>query len=161
VKRGERTVLAVIGVLVAAGVLRALVHPASTRDGEIPYYSTAPAPLARAAGDLLRRYNCRECHSLWSTRDLTQAVPAPMLDGIGALRSESWLYAYLSAADPQAILPSRLKKQYRMPSYADLPDADRRALAGYLASLQVKDWYLEQTRRLEQDKLTGSDSAEK
>jgi len=161
VKRGERAVLALIGVLVAAAVLRALLHPATRRDGEIPYFSTAPAPLAQQAGDLLRRYNCRECHSLWSTRDLTQAVPAPMLDGIGALRSEAWLYAYLSAADPQAILPSRLKRQYRMPSYAALPEEERRQLAGYLASLQVKDWYLEQTRRLEQDKLTGSDTAEK
>jgi len=161
VKRGERTLLVVLGVLVAGGVVRALLHPATPRDGEIPYYSTAPGALAETAGDLLRRYNCRECHSLWSTRDLTQAVPAPMLDGIGALRTEDWLYRYLSAPDPQAILPTRLKRQYRMPSYAGMPDAERRDLARYLASLQVKDWYLEQTRRLEQDKLTGSDTAEK
>jgi hypothetical protein len=160
VKRGERFVLAVIGLVVAAGMLRAWLRPATRRDGEIPFYSTAPSGLASSASDLLRKYRCRDCHSLWSTRDLTQAVPAPMLDGIGSLRSEEWLYGYLSAADPQAILPSRLKPQYRMPSYAAIPENERRELSGYLASLQVKDWYLEQTKRLEQDKLTGSSTAE-
>jgi hypothetical protein len=161
VKRGEKAVLALVALLAGGALLRAFLQPPSSRDGEIPFYSTAPAPLAAAASDLMRKYNCRACHSLWSTRDLTQAVPAPMLDGIGALRSEAWLYGYLSARDPQAMLPSRLKREYRMPSYADAPESERRELAGYLASLQVKDWYLEQTRRLEQDKLTGSDTAEK
>jgi hypothetical protein len=161
VKRGERAVLALVGVLVAAGVLRALLQKPDPRAGEIPFFSTAAPADASAAGDLLRRYHCRDCHSLWSTRDLTQAVPAPMLDGIGTLRSETWLYGYLSAPDPQALLPSRLKPEYRMPSYAALPEIERRRLAAYLASLQVKDWYLEQTRRLEHDKLTGEDTAEK
>jgi L-cysteine S-thiosulfotransferase len=160
VKRGELAVLAVIGTVLAAGALRAWLSPAAEHDREIPFYSTAPAPLAQSAADLLRKYSCRDCHSVWSVRDLTQAVPAPMLDGIGALRSEGWLYDYLSAPDPQRILPSRLKPQYRMPSYASLPQSERRALASYLASLQVKDWYLDQTRRLEHDKLTGSDTAE-
>lgn len=160
-KRGEAAVLAVIGLVVAAGALRSFLRPVTARDGEIPFFSTAPAALARAGGDLVRKYDCRSCHSLWTTRDLTQAVPAPMLDGIGTLRSESWLYEYLSAPDPQAILPSRLKRQYRMPSFAGAPEAERRQLAAYLASLQVRDWYLDQTRRLEQDKLTGSDTAEK
>ncbi len=160
-KRGEKAVLLVIGLVAAAGVLRAVVHPASRRDGEIPFYSTASGELSSSAGDLLRKYNCRACHSLWSTRDLTQAVPAPMLDGIGSLRSQSWLYDYLSAPNPQSILPSRLKPQYRMPSYANAPEGERQQLASYLASLQVKDWYLEETRRLEHDKLTGSDTAEK
>jgi len=82
-------------------------------------------------------------------------VPSPMLDGMGSLRDEAWLYAYLSAPDPQSILPSRLKKEYRMPSYAGLPEAERRTLAAYLASLRVRDWYLAETRRMEQEKLTG------
>ena len=42
-----------------------------------------------------------------------------------------------------------------MPSYASLPEQDRRVLAQYLASLKVKDWYLEQTRKAEYEKLTG------
>jgi len=161
VKKGELAVLAAIGVLVAAGVIRVMVQHPLAQDREIPYYSTATPQLSERAGDLVRAQGCRQCHSLWTTRDPMQAVPAPMLDGMGALRSETWLYDYLSAADPQAILPSRLKREYRHPSYAALPEADRRTLAQYLASLQVKDWYLDQTRRLEHDKLTGEDTAEK
>jgi sulfur-oxidizing protein SoxX len=161
VKRGELAVLGAIVLLVVAGVLRATLQRPALHDREIPFYSTATHNVDEAANDLIRQYNCRQCHSLWSTRDMTQAVPAPMLDGIGALRSEVWLYDYLTAADPQAILPSRLKPQYRMPSYARLGEGERRTLASYLASLRVKDWYLEQTRRLEHDKLTGEDTAEK
>lgn len=160
-KKGELVVLGVIGVLVAAAVLRAVVQRPTARDREIPFYSTAPAAVATAASDLIRQHSCRQCHSLWTTRDPLQAVPAPMLDGIGSLRSEAWLFDYLSAADPQRILPSRLKPEYRMPSFANLSDAERHTLASYLASLQVKDWYLDQTRRLEHDKLTGDDTAEK
>ncbi len=160
-RRGELAVLAAIGLLVGAGVIRAAVERPTARDREIPFYSTAPAALAQTAGDLLRHYDCRQCHSLWTTRDPLQAVPAPMLDGMGALRSEAWLFDYLSAPDPQAILPSRLKPEYRHPSYAGMPPADRRVLARYLASLQVRDWYLDQTRRLEHDKLTGDSTAEK
>ncbi len=154
-------VLGIIGVLIGAGVIRALLERPSAQDREIPFYSTAPAALAASAGDLLRAYDCRQCHSLWTTRSPLQAVPAPMLDGIGALRTEAWLFDYLSAPDPQAMLPSRLKPEYRHPSYAAMPPADRHVLARYLASLQVKDWYLDQTRRLEHDKLTGDSTAEK
>lgn len=160
-KKGELVVLGAIGVLVLGGVIRAVVQRPSAQDREIPFYSTASDQLATSASDLIRKYSCRQCHSLWSTRDLLQAVPAPMLDGIGSLRSEQWLYAYLSDTQPQTILPSRLKPEYRMPSYASLPEPERRELAGYLASLKVKDWYLEQTRRMEHDKLTGEQTAEK
>lgn len=86
---------------------------------------------------------------------MMRAVPAPALDGIGSLRDRDWLYAYLSADDPQSILPSRLKKEYQMPSYAGLPERERRILAEYLASLRVEDWYLEETRMAECSKLTG------
>jgi hypothetical protein len=153
--------LAGIGLLVCAGVIRATVQRPQPQDREIPFYSTATPELAHQAADLLRSQNCRQCHSLWTTRDPMQAVPAPMLDGMGSLRSEDWLYAYLSSPNPQAILPSRLKPEYRHPSLAALPETDRRVLAQYLASLHVKDWYLDQTRRLEHDKLTGDDTAEK
>jgi hypothetical protein len=92
-------------------------------------------------------------------KDVMQSVPAPMLDGIGSLRTESWLYDYLSSTNPQSILPSRLKKKYQMPSYASMPEADRKLMANYLASLKVKDWYLEQTKKDEQEKLTGVDQS--
>ena len=86
-----------------------------------------------------------------------ESVPAPMLDGLGSLRSEEWFYQYFSAANPQAILPSRLKLEFRMPSYAKLPENERRLLASYMASLKVKDWYLEETRKAEYVKLTGKE----
>ncbi len=154
-RSGERLVVAIVGVVLAAGLLRALLQKSDPHDKQIPFYSTAPAELAQPAMDLYRKYGCKQCHSLFTLRDLLQAVPAPMLDGIGSLRTQSWLYAYLSSPDPQLILPSRLKPEYRMPSYARLPQPEREMLASYLSSLKVKDWYLEQTRALEQEKLTG------
>ena len=42
-----------------------------------------------------------------------------------------------------------------MPSFASLTDAERRTLARYMASLKVKDWYLDSTRAAEYEKLTG------
>jgi sulfur-oxidizing protein SoxX len=156
-KRGEKGILAVIAlaVLATAGYnswrARAELEP----DKGIPYYTDAPQSVARDAMAVYDRSNCKSCHSLWTVRDLMQAVPAPILDGIGSLRTEDWFYSYLSAPDPQAILPSRLKKEYRMPSYADMPEADRRLLARYLASLKVQEWYLAETRKAEYEKLTG------
>lgn len=154
-KRGERVVLALIGLALVAGVVHSLLHVDGKHDREIPFYSTATHDEASAAMDIYRSNGCKSCHSLWTLQDAMQFVPAPMLDGIGSLRSEDWLYAYLSSPVPQAILPSRLKKQYQMPSYATLPESQRRLLAKYMSSLKVKDWYLEQTRKAEYEKLTG------
>ncbi len=86
-----------------------------------------------------------------------ELVPAPALDGIGSVRDEAWFYAYFSSPDPQAVLPSRLKPEFRMPSYLYLKEQDRRTLAAYMASLRVKDWYLEETKKAEYEKLTGKD----
>jgi L-cysteine S-thiosulfotransferase len=154
-KRGERVVLALIGLAVAAGVVHSLLHVEGKHDRDIPFYSTATQEEASAAMDIYRGNGCKSCHTLWTLQDAMQFVPAPMLDGIGSLRTESWLYAYFSSPDPQAILPSRLKKQYQMPSYAALPESQRRLLAKYMSSLKVKDWYLEQTKKAEYEKLTG------
>ena len=156
-KRGEKIILGCVIVLAAGGAVRAVLQRPSAQDREIPFYSTAAASVAEPAMDLYRRSGCRQCHTLWTLRDPLQAVPAPMLDGIGSLRSEAWLYDYLSSPEPQRILPSRLKPQYRMPSYRDLTEPERRLLASYLASLKVKDWYLDETRRMEREKLTGVD----
>jgi sulfur-oxidizing protein SoxX len=154
-KRGEGAVLALIGLAVVAGVVHSLLHAEEKHDRDIPFYSTATHEEASAAMDIYRSNGCKSCHSLWTLQDAMQFVPAPMLDGIGSLRSESWLYAYLSSPDPQAILPSRLKKEYQMPSYAALPESQRQLLAKYMSSLKVKDWYLEQTKKAEYEKLTG------
>lgn len=154
-RRGEKVILALIGLAVVAGVVRSLLHVEGKHDREIPFYSTATRDEATTAMDIYRSEGCKSCHTLWTMQDMLQFVPAPMLDGIGSLRTEDWLYTYLSSSDPQAILPSRLKMQYQMPSYATLPESQRRELAHYLSSLKVKDWYLEQTKKAEYEKLTG------
>jgi len=156
-KQGEKIILGgiVFAVLATAG------YKLLTREGGpdkgIPFHSTASPELAEAATAIYKRNDCKDCHSLWTERDMLQAVPAPALDGIGSLHDEEWFYTYFSAPDPQKIIPSRLKKQYRMPSFAKLPDQERRTLARYMASLKVEDWYLPETRKSEYEKLTGKD----
>lgn len=156
-KSGEKIVFVVIAIVVIGFMGRNLwrLNTIQEVDKGIPYFSTASAALERAATDIYRQQNCKSCHSLWTVRDLIKAVPAPILDGMGSLRSEDWFYQYFSASNPQAILPSRLKKEYQMPSYAQLPENERRLLARYMASLKVKDWYLEETRKAEHEMLTG------
>jgi hypothetical protein len=156
-KKGERWILYGIAAIIVGAMGWNLIklRSATEQDTTIPFYTTASASLAAEGGDLYKRYRCRDCHSLWTMRDFLQSVPAPALDGIGSLRDEGWLYQYLSADDPQAILPSRLKPEYRMPSFARLPESERHTLAAYLASLKVKDWYLDETRIAQCQKLTG------
>ncbi len=156
-RKGEKVI---IGILVALGLIlmtqRAWQIATETEeDPGIPFYTTASTEVSNNAAALMRQLKCRECHTIWAVRDLTQKVPAPALDGIGSLRGEAWFYDYFSASDPQTILPSRLKAQYQMPSYAHLPEDDRKTLAAYMASLKVEDWYLEETRKAEFEKLTG------
>ena len=156
-KRGEKAVLALIGFVLVVGVVRSILHVEGKHDREIPFYTTATRDVAIKGMEIYNHNGCKECHSLWTMKDILESVPAPMLDGIGSLRSEAWLYDYLSSPNPQAILPSRLKKQYQMPSYESLPEVDRRLMAKYLASLKVKDWYLQQTKKAEYEKLTGKE----
>jgi sulfur-oxidizing protein SoxX len=160
-KRGEKGILAVIAIIVLGLMGRNFLHIESDhevdKDKGIPYYSTASKELARDAMDVYHRENCKGCHSLWTMRDMLQSVPAPILDGLGSLHDEEWFYQYFSAANPQSIVPSRLKQGYRMRSYATLSEHDRRLLASYMASLKVQDWYLEETRKAEYEKLTGKD----
>jgi mono/diheme cytochrome c family protein len=156
-RRSEKVIFGIIaGVVVSVFAIKALLGQFSQGpDPGVPFYSTASPELNRRGNALYNEQNCKKCHVLRATRDMTLAVPAPSLDGIGSLRDEEWLYAYFSAEDPQTILPSRLKAQYRMPSFASLPEADRRALAQYIASMKVEDWYLNEVRKAEYEKLTG------
>lgn len=156
-KKGEKGIFIVIGVSIAlAIVIKAVLgHFNSADDPGIPYYSTASKEVSEKAMLLYKKNGCKSCHSLWTNRDIMRTVPAPPLDGIGSLRSEKFFYEYFSAEDPKTILPSRLKKEFQMPSYAHLPEEDRKVLASYMSSLKVKDWYLEETRKREYEKLTG------
>ena len=158
-RKGDAATIAAIVVIAAATIgppLWGLIQPKKPDPG-IPFYSTAGTDLKVRAGKLIDELDCKSCHSLWgrTLMQMTQNVPAPRLDGIGSLRDEQWFYRYLSADTPQDILPSRLKAQFRMPSYAKLSERDRRDLAAYMASLKVKDWYLGQTRKAEYEVLTG------
>lgn len=156
-KKGEWGILAGIGALVLGSVVvNVMREPVKDEQATtIPFYSDGTSELQQAGSALIKELNCRSCHALWSMRDPGQAVPAPALDGMGSLKTEQWLFEYLSAANPQSIIPSRLKKEYQMPSFAALPESERKTLAAYLASLKVKDWYLEETRSNEIEKLTG------
>jgi hypothetical protein len=156
-KTGEKAVLLLIGLVVVIGVVWSSMRVENPHDRDIPFFSTATPEVASHAMDIIRANGCKDCHSLWTLKDVLQSVPAPMLDGIGSIRTEAWLYQYLSSPDPQSMLPSRLKKEYRMPSYGKLSDADRHLLSSYLASLQVRDWYLAETKKLEYKKLTGKE----
>jgi len=156
-RKGEKGIFIFIGVAIALVIsIRAwLGHFDVSKDQGIPYYTTASHELAQKALSIYKKNKCKSCHTLWSNRDIMRTVPAPPLDGIGVIRTEDWFYEYLSAPDPKIILPSRLKKQFQMPSYAHLPESDRKILAKYLASLKVEDWYLEETKKREFEKLTG------
>lgn len=159
-RKGEKGILGITAFIVLALMARNFwtIETEKTKDKGIPYYTTAPASLSQEAMSIYQRNDCSECHSLWAVRNILRAdVPAPKLDGIGSIRTggEAWFYRYFSAADPQTILPSRLKKRWRMPSYSEMSEHDRHILAKYMASLKVKDWYLGETRKAEYEKLTG------
>jgi cytochrome c553 len=158
-KKGEKWFLIGSGIFVVAfmSIKTFMINQEKEADPGIPFYTTSSPEYAKKASILYRKYNCRDCHSLWGIRNIMQAVPAPSLDGMGEFRDEKWLYAYLSAENPQAIIPSRLKRRYQMPSFSSIPEEDRVMLAKYIASLKVEDWYLEEARKSRYEKLTGKD----
>ncbi len=156
-RKGDWLIAGLLGAVVVGAVgngVYTAYHPLN--DKGIPFYSTATPEEQERASDMYRDLGCRNCHTLWGVKNILETVPAPSLDGMGSLRDEAWLYRYFSAENPQKILPTRLKSKYAMPSYASLPEEQRRFLAKYIASLKVKDWYLEKTRAAEYKKLTGT-----
>ncbi len=156
-RKGEKGILIAIVAIVVMfwGINSYRQAQDSAPDRGIPFYSDAPAELQAKGAELFRDLKCRDCHALWGVRNPMQSVPAPAMDGIGSLRDETWLFNYLSAQDPKQIIPSRLKAEYQMPSFAHLPEHDRKTLATFLASLKVEDWYLEEVKKSEYEKLTG------
>ncbi len=156
-RKGEKIFFASLAALAVVLVAYKgwIVASDTEEDPGIPFYTTADVLVQKQASQLIRDLKCRECHTLWGTRDMTASVPSPPLDGLGSLRTEGWFFDYFSAENPQDILPSRLKLKYRMPSYSHLDETDRKILASYMASLKVEDWYLEEVKKKEYEKLTG------
>ena len=78
-KRGEKIVFGLIALVVVATITRNIItlETQSKPDPGIPFYSTANAELAQAGALLYRNQQCRQCHSLWSVRNMMEAVPAP------------------------------------------------------------------------------------
>lgn len=165
-RTGEKWIIGITVMAVAVAILyknRQLDQLSHTKE-DIPYYgaafySTATGEVASKGPELYKAQGCKRCHSLWTTRNMLERVPAPALDGMGSIRKEEWLFKYFSIAIPQDMLPTRLKPEYRMPSYAHLSDQERRLLAQYIASFKVKDAYLEQVKKAEQEVLTGKYSS--
>jgi len=95
-------------------------------------YSYAESPTANLGEAIYKRESCRDCHQVFGNG----STSGPKLDGIGALRSESMLKAYL--LDP---VPGVGDRTYRvkMPSYARLNQEDRDALVAYLLALSPLD----------------------
>jgi len=158
-RKGEKIIF---GAMFASVVVLAVVkvNKHSQDEGEdpgIPFYSTATPVVEKSAAKTMHLFNCKKCHSIWGVRDFTQSVPAPSLDGMGMFRSEEWLYEYFTSENPQEILPSRLKAEYRMPSLSSATEQERRDLASYVASLKVEDWYFEETKKARYEKLTGKE----
>ncbi len=158
-RTGEKgiAVAMILSVVIVAGLKFGNKEDVAEEEMDIPFVSDASPELANKAGNILRTLHCRECHFIWGTRDLNQAVPAPAIDGVGEFRDEAWLFNYLSQEVPQDILPSRLKPKYRMPSYAHLSVDERQTLAKYLATLKVKGWYLKDATKKRYEKITGND----
>jgi len=156
-RSGEKLILLIMSAVVILLMVRNWQHRDDVigEEKELPFYTTASLDLNRKAMSVYRKYGCKECHSLWTVKDMMQTVPAPALDGIGSLRDREWLATYLASPEPQEMLPSRLKREFRMPSYAGMPEEERDLLVSYLASLQVKDWYLDTLKQSECKKLTG------
>lgn len=160
-KKGEKAIYGLIAFMAVSSIAYKGWHIGTKTDEDvdpgIPYYSTASPELSDKAGLLIRKHKCKDCHKLFFLNAITQNVPAPSLDGMGSLKEEAWFYEYFSAENPQEIIPSRLKPRFQMPSFASLPEEDRRTLAAYVASLKVEDWYLEETKKAAYEKLTGKD----
>jgi len=155
-RKGEKIIFGVMAVSVVVMIgVKITKNEEAGEDPGIPFYSTAQPDLTASAAKIMHLVNCKKCHSIWGTKDFTQSVPAPSLDGMGMFRTEEWLYKYFSAENPQEILPSRLKEEYRMPSLSNLTEKERRDLAKYIFSLKVEDWYLDETKKARYEKLTG------
>jgi cytochrome c2 len=121
----------------------AMISAAAMYTGYVVYHAPAKltptfqveSPQAARGEIVYRKNNCSACHRIW---DLGGSKGGS-LDGIGSRRDPAWLIRYLSAPNPQVILPSTQKAIYRMPSFAGLSQGDRADLVAFLVSLKARD----------------------
>ncbi|MBI5136316.1 MAG: cytochrome c [Nitrospirae bacterium] len=134
-RKGEKVVWGLTAIITASALyVGYVVYNAPAK--VMPTYQVESAAAAQGEA-VYRRNACDACHRIWDVGGHQGGV----LDGIGSRRSEQWLTAYLSADNPQAILPSQVKKFFQMPSFASMPETDRADLVAFLFSL--KDRQLE------------------
>lgn len=131
-KKGEKVIWGFAALIaVAALYMGYVVYRAPAK--LMPTYQVESEAAAR--GELVyRENNCPACHRIWNLGGSKGGA----LDGVGSRRDAEWLARYLSAGNPQRILPSTQKKIYRMPSFATLPEADRADLVAFLMSLKER-----------------------
>ncbi len=129
-RKGETVIWGVAALITAAAAFMGyVVYNAPSK--HMPTYQIES--VAAQKGELLyRKYSCSACHKIWTLGGSKGGA----LDGIGSRRDEAWLTDYLSAANPQLILPSTQAVIYRMPSFARMEEEERTHLVAFLFSLR-------------------------
>lgn len=132
-RKGEQLIWGTAALIAASALYLGYVVYHGPRQVMPTYQEESPAA---ARGELVyRKNNCSACHRIW---DLGGSKGGP-LDGVGSRRDADWLARYLSAENPQVMLPSTQKKIYQMPSFAALiPPDDLKDLVAFLASLKER-----------------------
>ncbi len=87
-----------------------------------------PAEIEQGRQLFYSKYACQSCHIADPAKD--KGYIGPMLASVGARLTPAWMYAYLK--DPQALRPGTIEPNQH------LSDADARALAAFLSSLQAR-----------------------
>ncbi len=109
--------------LIWAGSVKNALLAAMTALATVLALSAASRAQDLAASELARRLGCFACHGDG------QGHPAPSLHGIGTRLTREQLQLVLTQ-------PRRLYPGAKMPSYAYLPEGERRALVDFLGSLK-------------------------
>lgn len=131
-RKGEKLIWGVAAMITAAASYAGYVVYHAPPKLMATYQVESPQA---ARGELVyRKNNCPACHRIWDLGGSKGGV----LDGVGSRRDTEWLTRYLSAPNPQVILPSTQKKIYRMPSFAGMDPDDRAALVTFLVSLKAR-----------------------
>ncbi len=114
--------IAVIGFLTYQGATAPAPPPAGAA---LPAEVAALPPELAKGREVYEAQGCSACHVLKGTG----TAAGPDLSRVGTRRDAPWLRRFVK--DPTAVKPDS-----PMPPYADLPEAELDALAGYLASLK-------------------------